>query len=174
VAGALLLAAQPARADLFSAYLRGNAGLGVSGPREQVRDGGDPALGGAVGLEAGLRLLIFEVRASSTVFSGGGRIDRALLGLGGDLAIERLRISLQAGVGPIAEAGGALTGVGDAGHVGAVARVGGGVDYAIRPWMLVGVGVEFEGYVLPVGQHQFVTKGTDWFTGLRYTLRLGI
>jgi hypothetical protein len=170
-AAILLLGVQEVRADLFSVYLQAHGGYGGGETEELMPGGNEPALGPALGLQAGARLLMFEGYVDHTEMVRTGSVERAVFGVHGGLELLKTRLSLRAGVGALSEEDGALAGVEMEGieRVGILGRVGGAIDREITSRLYLGVGLDAEAYALEDDR-----RGYDVMGNVRLSFELGI
>ena len=171
ILGVLLLGVQDVRAELGSVFVQAHGGYAGGETEELMPGGADPALGPALGVQAGARLFLFEGYVEHTEMVRTGAVRRAVLGLHGDLSLLSTRLTLRAGVGAVSEEDAALSGVEQEGmeRVGAVARLGGAVDREIAKRFFLGVGMDGEAYALEGDR-----TGFDVMANVRLSFELGI
>ena|SRR5579872_1992599 len=182
VAGTLLaVAVRPARADIVAVYLQGQGGLS-SASGDTANHASSPSSGSpALGLQLGLRALIFEGYVDYDRFGDGVGVQRGIFGLRGGFGTTGLRLVLRGGVGGLLEQGGALTdrlpGVPD--RRGVVARAGASLEGKVATALWLGAGLDAEAFsVAPSTSGIFsgsnTVHGTDVFASLRLLFELGI
>ena len=95
----VMLAAGAARADLVAIYLQGEGGLS-SASAETGDRGSSPTSGSpALGLQLGVRALVFEGYLDYDRFADSVAVSRGIVGLRGGFGTSGLRLVLRAGVG---------------------------------------------------------------------------
>ena len=170
-----------AHADVVAAYLEGYGGL--SSPQSVQTDGNSgtaASSSGALGVQAGLRFLIFEGYGDHTSFGSGSSVERGIVGLRGAFGIGGMRLVLRGGGGVISEHGGALTGhlTGVSDRSGAVARAGVALEKKLAPTLLAGFGLEGEAFSVMAGgvptQTGGIITGTDVLASFHLKFEIGI
>ena len=179
IGAALLLAgAGVARADLAAVYLQGQGGLS-SASAENGSHSSNPSSGvGALGLQLGARLLIFEGYVNYDRFGEDVAVERAILGLRGGFGTSSLRLVLRGGVGGMIEQGGALT-VREPGvpnRRGVVARAGAALEGRLATALWLGAGIDSEVFYVSSGSlfGDNAVQGSDIFASLHLLFELGI
>ncbi|MES1209117.1 MAG: hypothetical protein ABUS79_24530 [Pseudomonadota bacterium] len=161
----------------MAAYVAGHGGL--SSPDTGTASNGQ-GVSPAVGLQAGARLLIFEVYGDHTTFGSSASVSRGILGLRGAVGFGKTRLVLRGGGGVLAERGGALTGHlgGTPDRTGPVGRAGIALERQIAPMLLFGGGLDGEIFTLVVADSPTAvesrTTGSDVFFSLHLKFEIGI
>jgi hypothetical protein len=174
----LLGTARPAHADVIAAYLQGHGGL--ASPELGQGSGGSSGVTPGLGVQAGARLLIFEVYGDHTSFGGGSSVQRGILGLRAALGFGGVRLILRGGGGVIAEHGGALTGRldGTPDRSGAVVRAGVALEKQVARMTMIGFGLDGEAFSVAASgvpaQSGGIVTGSDVFVSLHLKFELGI
>jgi hypothetical protein len=175
-----------ARADLVAAYLEGYGGISSPQSADSSSTGSMPTAGtaGALGVQVGARLLVFEAYGDHTVFATGTSVSRAILGLRGAIGLGGFRLVLRGGGGVLDERGGALLGQasGVSERTGVVARGGIALERRLAPTLLGGLGIEAEAFNLsntpsgtnPVTAIDNRVTGADIFFALHLKFEIGI
>jgi hypothetical protein len=175
-----------ARADVVAAYLEGYGGVSSPQSAESSGAGSMPTAGtaGALGVQVGARLLVFEAYGDHTVFSAGTSVSRAIVGLRGAIGLGGFRLVLRGGGGVLDERGGALLGQanGVTERTGVVARAGIALERQLAPTLLGGLGVEGEAFNLSNSASGTSTisaindrvTGADIFFALHLKFEIGI
>jgi hypothetical protein len=177
---ALLLHAGAARADVVAMWLQAHGGVGGTDTSELAPGGDEASLGGALGLQAGLRFFLLEGYVDRQLLLRGGSLTRAILGLRGALSFADVRLVARGGLGRMTETRGALID-GDLPGLtreGWTARLGAAVEMEVRPMLLVGFGLDGEYYVLDNDDPRFaihpdLDTGFAVFGTARVTFELG-
>jgi len=176
----LALTAAPARAEIVAAYVQGQGG--VSSPRTGTDPGGSGASTPGVGVQGGVRLLMFEGYGDYMSFGGGVTTTRAIFGLRGALGLGSFRLIVRGGGGILKEEGGAVTGqaLGVPAREGFVARAGVQLETKFAPTLLGGFGLDAETFSLAeTGADVAATlserkTGSDIFGSVYLKFELGI
>ena len=172
---------RPARADIVAAYLQGHGGFSSPHAEDSAATASAGSSSG-LGVQAGLRLLIFEAYADHTSLGSGSSLTRGILGLRGAIGLGTWRLILRGGGGVISERGGALTGGLDGApdRTGVVARAGAALEKKLARTLHAGFGVEGEVFDLITGQEIGGTgaatqiTGSDVFVTLHLKFEIGI
>jgi hypothetical protein len=164
----LAVFARPARADLLAAYIQGYGG--VSNADSSVSSAASSSSGrqGALGVQAGARILFLELYGDYTTLGDGMAIERAILGLRVGLDVtSKTRIELRLGGGAIGEEGGALTGPANAPphRVGVVGRAGINLEHQLVDMgrLMGGVGINAETFAMAPADNPTLPQG--WISG---------
>jgi hypothetical protein len=159
------------RAELASIYVQAHGGYAGGDTEELMPGGADPALGPALGLQAGARILFLDGYLDRTQMIRTGAVSRAVLGLHGDLTLVGFRFMLRAGAGALSEEDGALSGVETEGtqRLGILGRAGGSVDREVASRLFLGFGLDGEVYALEGDR-----TGFDVMANLRLSFELGL
>jgi hypothetical protein len=178
-AGLVTGAARPARAEILAGYIQGHGGLSspeTSSASAATSGNASPGLG----VQAGIRLFIFEAYADHTSMTAGSSTSRGILGLRAGIGLGNWRLVLRGGGGVIAEHGGALTGRVDGApdRTGVAARAGVALERKLAPMLLGGVGLDGEAFDLITGGTDPGTEkqitGSDVFLSLHLKFEIGI
>ncbi len=183
IAGAAVFAlmVRPARADIVAGYVQGHGGLSNPQADSGMASPARSASGG-LGLQAGLRLLIFEAYADHTTLGSGASTSRGIAGLRGAIGLGGWRLMLRGGGGVIAEQGGALTGRldGSPDRTGVVARAGVALEKKLAPTLFGGIGLDAEVFSLFAAEDAVSAgtgariSGSNVFVSLHLKFEVGI
>jgi hypothetical protein len=174
------LFARPARADLVAVYVQGHGGMSSHDTGGVGAASDSNELSPALGVQGGVRVLVFEAYGDRTSFGSGSSVTRGILGLRGAIGLGGLRLILRGGGGVISERGGALTGRLDGAPArdGYVARAGAALESRLARGLYGGFGVDGEYYSLGnpsmPGALSARTQGTDIFASLHLKFEVGL
>jgi hypothetical protein len=171
VLGVMLFGVHEVRAEIGSVFVQAQGGYAGGDTQELMPGGAEPALGPALGLQAGARLLFLEGYVDHTEMVRTGSVQRAVVGVHGDISVLRTRLMLRAGLGALSEEDGALSGVEVEGEqrVGGLARLGGSIDREVTRRLFLGGGIDGEAYALEGDR-----RGFDVMANIRLSFEIGI
>jgi len=172
----LLTWAAPVTAHAIgSIYAQGHGGVGGEETSEILPGRPEPALGPALGLQGGLRLLVFEGYVDRTAFDQG-HVTRGVLGLRPTVALGGARLVLRAGAGLLSDQGALLIGSEGDAWTGPCARLGGGAEFDLSPFLRLGLGLDGEVFALSRSSAPSSDEivGSDVFGSLYLAFEFGI
>ena len=154
----------------------------MSSPNSVAEPGGSRESTPGVGLQGGVRLLVFEGYGDYMSFGSGISTTRAILGIRGAVSLGSFRLILRGGGGVMKEEGGAVTGqaLGAPKRDGFVARAGVQLEHKLAPMLMGGFGLDAERFSLaPSGTDVAATlaertSGGDIFGSIYLKLDVGI
>ncbi|HEX2659518.1 MAG TPA: hypothetical protein VHU40_14645 [Polyangia bacterium] len=165
---ALAAFARPARADLLAAYVQGYGGLSSADSSVSGAASSSSGRQGALGVQAGARILFLELYGDYTSLGDGMSVERGILGLRVGLDVtSKTRLELRLGGGAIGEEGGALTGPANAPQhrVGVVGRAGVNLEHQLVDMgrLMGGIGINAETFSMAPADNPELPRG--WVSG---------
>jgi hypothetical protein len=163
-----------ARADVLSLYLQAHQGVAGERANDLMPGRASEEMGRGFGLQAGVKVLVFEAYVDKTHYDGDAALTHAVVGLRTGVEQGRLRAYARAGVGMVEDESGLLVAHRMSQGKGAVARAGVGLaaELTSRVFLVLSVDGEYFAFE-PVSGSTEVQSGSAFFGGLGLRFALG-